>query len=444
MANGPLPPGPKRKLFPFAGIFRDPLRFFSAAARDHGDIVCIASGPQKIFLLNHPDYVADVFVTNQNNFAKGRALEKSKQFLGDGLLTNEGESHRRQRRLVQPAFHRSRVMSYGKTMTDYTLRMSAQWKNGSNLDIAEEMSRLALHIVAKTLFNADVETEAKEIGAALSTIIGNFNRVMLPFSELLIKLPWPSTIRLRRAMTRLDETIFRFIEERRASGRDAGDLLSMLLLAQDEEAPGRGMTDKQVRDEAMTLFLAGHETTANWLAWTWYLLSQNPEAEKRLREELERVLGGRTPAVEDVPQLKFAEMILSESLRMFPPAWIVGRRALHDYPVGGYILPAKSIVVVSQWVMHHDERFFPDPFRFDPLRWTPEAKAARPKFSFFPFGGGARVCIGEAFAWMEATLILATLAQQWRVQLTPGHVVEPLPRITLRPKNGLLMKLEKR
>ena len=420
------------------------MQFFTTAARDYGDIVCLSDGREKLFLLNHPDYIADVLVTNQNNFAKGRALEKSRQFLGNGLLTNEGESHRCQRRLVQPAFHRQRVMSYGKVMTDYTTRLSAPWQNGSTLDIAEEMSRLALNIVAKTLFNADVETEAKEIGAALTTIIGMFNRVMLPFSELLIKLPLPSTIRLRRAMKRLDETVYRFIKERRASGRDAGDLLSMLLLAQDEEASGSGMSDKQVRDEAMTIFLAGHETTANWLAWTWYLLSQNPDAEKKLHEELNRVLAGRTPTVEDVPQLNYTEKILSESLRLFPPAWIVGRRALNDFSVGGYVLPAKSIIVISQYVMHRDGRFYPDPSRFDPERWTPEAKAARPKFSFFPFGGGARVCIGEAFAWMEATLILATLAQQWKMQLVPGHIVEPLPRITLRPKHGLQMKLEKR
>jgi cytochrome P450 len=258
------------------------------------------------------------------------------------------------------------------------------------------------------------------------------------------KLPLPSNFRFLKASQRLDRTIYRIINQRRASGEDRGDLLSMLLLAQDEEGDHTGMTDLQLRDEAMTIFLAGHETTANALTWTWYLLSQHPEVEARLHEEIDSTLEGRLPTADDVPGLRYVDMVFAESMRLYPPAWVMGRQVLSDYPLGEYVAKAGTIILMSPFVMHHDPRYYPDPFRFDPERWTPEARAARPKFAYFPFGGGPRICIGEQFAWMEAVLVIATLAERWRMRLVPGFRVEPKPMITLRQKYGMQMEIEER
>ncbi|MFL6254694.1 MAG: cytochrome P450, partial [Pyrinomonadaceae bacterium] len=299
-------------------------------------------------------------------------------------------------------------------------------------------------IVGRTLFGTETEAEAEEVREALSASMASFGRFMMPFAEFLSRLPLPANKRFEQARARLDAVIYRIIEERRASGEDRGDLLSMLLKAQDEEGDGTGMSDEQLRDEAMTIFLAGHETTANALAWTWYLLSQHTEAEARLHEELDEVLAGRPPSAEDLPRLRYTEMVFAESMRLYPPAWILGRRALEDYEVGGYVIPRNALVILSPYVMHRDPRFYPDPERFDPERWTPEAKAARPQFSYFPFGGGPRRCIGEGFAWMEGVLVVATLAQKWRLRLAPAQRVEPQPVVTLRPRHGVRMTPERR
>jgi cytochrome P450 len=404
------------------------------------------AGPQSVYLLSHPDYVRDVLVTNNARFKKGRALQRAKRLLGEGLLTSEGEFHRRQRRLAQPAFHKQRVAAYGRVMVEYAEGVSARWRDRQELDISEEMMRLTLAVVGKTLFDADVESDADEVGAALTEVMNLFGYLMLPFSELLEKLPLPPRRRFLRARARLDAVIYRIIEERRREGRDRGDLLSTLLDAVDEEGDGTGMTNEQLRDEVMTIFLAGHETTANALTWAWYLLAQNPEAEGRLHAELDEVLaGGRAPAPEDVPALRYTEMVVAETMRLYPPAWTLGRLALEDYEVGGYIIPRGSLVLVSQYVIQRDPRFWPDPERFDPERWTPEAKAARPQFAYFPFGGGPRRCVGEGFAWSEAVLILATLARRWRAHVIPGRAVEARPRITLRPgPGGVPMRIEER
>ena len=376
---------------------------------------------------------------------KGRGLQRAKRLLGEGLLTSENPLHTRQRRLAQPAFHKQRIASYASLMVDYAERHQRErWKDGQTLDVSQEMMHLTLAIVGKTLFDTDTEREAEEVRAALSATMVSFTRFLMPFAELLDHLPLPSTRRFQEARSRLDTIIYRMIDERRKSGADRGDLLSMLLMAQDEEGDGGGMTDEQLRDEAMTIFLAGHETTANALTWTWYLLSQHPEVETRLHEEVDSVLAGRRPTVEDLPRLSYTEMVLAEAMRLYPPAWVLGRRALKDYEVGGYRVPAGSLVIMSQYVTHRDERFFPDPLRFDPERWTPEAKAARPQFSYFPFGGGPRRCIGDGFAWMEGILVIATLAQSWRMRLVPGHPVELRPVVTLRPKHGMRMTLELR
>lgn len=447
MATLKRPPGPKGKLLGgnFTAFRRDSLAYLQKAASEHGDIVYFRFGPQDVFFLNHPDYIKDVLVTHHQSFMKGRALQRAKRLLGEGLLTSEGDFHRRQRRLAQPAFHRGRIASYGTVMTDYAARTSSRWRDGETLDMSQEMMHLTLAIVGKTLFDTDVEAEADEIGAALTTVMELFDFLLMPFSELLEKLPLPlpHVRRFQKAKERLDETIYRIIEERRRSNEDRGDLLSMLLSARDEEGDGGQMNDEQVRDEVMTLFLAGHETTANAMTWTWYLLSQHPDVEAKLHEELSEVLGdGRQPTVEDVPRLRYTEMVVAESMRLYPPAWAIGRLALKGHEVGGYTIPAKALVLLSPYVTHRDARYFPDPTRFDPERWTLEAKESRPQFAYFPFGGGTRRCIGEGFAWMEGILLLATLARDWRMRLVPGHRVETLPVITLRPKHGMRMTLK--
>ena len=406
------------------------------AQQRHGDLVHLKLGPQHVYAVANPEWIKDILVTNQSNFTKSRMLQRAKVLLGEGLLTSEAEFHTRQRRLVQPAFHRDRLAGYAASMVDCAAQCRDRWEPGATYDIAREMNRLTLAIVARTLFSADVSSEADEIGAALTEVLGLFETVLLPFSEWIEKLPFPAVRRFERARDTLDRIIYKIISDRRANPGDSGDLLSMLLMAQDE---GSGMSDKQVRDEALTLFLAGHETTANALTWTWYLLSENPNVERKLHAKIGQVLGDRLPAFEDLPELKYVEMVFAEAMRLYPPAWAIGRRAIDDYQIGDFQIPAKSILLMSPYVVHRDPRWFPAPESFDPDRFLPEAVAARPKFSYFPFGGGARVCIGERFAWMEGVLLLATLAQRWRLRLVPGHPVETRALITLRPKHGMQM-----
>ena len=440
------PPGP-RQVFPLTGLLeyrRGPLPFFQKLAKQFGDLSYFRLGPQPAYFLNHPDFVKQVLVTNNHNFMKGLALQRAKRLVGEGLLTSEGEFHRRQRRLAQPAFHRSRIESYADIMARYAAQTSDEWRDGETRNISEQMMRLTLGIVGKTLFDADVVSDAKNVGEAMTVIVDLFNIITIPFFEVLEKFPLPQLRRFDSAKARLDSIIYRLIDERRRSGRDRGDLLSMLLLAQDVEGDGGQMSDAQLRDELMTIFLAGHETTANALTWTWYLLSKNPDVEEKLHAEVDEVLGGRPPSFEDVPQLKYTEMVLTESMRLFPPAWALGRLTLDDVEIGGYVLQKRSLVLMSQFVMHRDGRFFGDPERFDPGRWTEEARESRPQFSYFPFGGGPRRCIGEGFAWMEGILVLATVAQQWCLRLVPGHTVALRPAITLRPKHGIQMVVSRR
>ena len=440
------PPGPRRSLasaLPF-GLGRDPLSFITGLARTYGDISHANAAGEHLVFLNHPQLVKDVLITHQRNFRKGRGLERARKLLGDGLLTSEGETHLRQRRLIQPAFHKERIASYAGAMTECADRVRQRWQDGSTMDVSEEMMRLTLAIVGRTLFDADVEAQARGVGAALTAVLNSFWTTMLPFADLLEKLPIPVLRRGREARAELDAIIYGLIGERRKTPGDRGDLLSMLLMAQDEEQGGRSMSDAQVRDEAMTIFLAGHETTANALAWTWYLLSDAPAVEARLHEEVDRVLGGRMPMMSDIPQLSYVEQVITESMRLYPPAWIIGRRAIGEYAVGGYVLPPRSILLMSPYVLQRDGRFFPEPDRFVPERWTPEFKQALPPFAYFPFGGGTRRCIGESFAWMELVLVTAAIAQQWRLRLVPSHPVVPQPVVTLRMKHGLQMTAERR
>jgi cytochrome P450 len=423
---------------------RDPIAFFENAAGRYGDVVHYRLGRERVYLLRRPEHVQEVLVTRQHDFAKGRGLQWARLFLGDGLLTSEPPLHTRQRRLSQPAFHRARIASYAAVMVEHASRAAERWRDGDVLDVAPEMSALTLGIAGKTLFDADVEGAAAEIGESLTAIMRLFPRFTLPLAGLVHRLPLPSNLRFRRARRRLDATIYGLIAERRRTGADHGDLLSMLVHARDEEGDGGRMTDVQLRDELMTLLLAGHETTANALVWTFYLLSQHGSAEAALHAEIEEVLGSRTAAFEDLPRLRWTEAVLAESMRLYPPAPMLGRRALRDVTLGGYTIPARAIVLVSPWLTHRDPRLYPDPLRFDPGRWTPEARAARPRFAYFPFGGGARQCIGESFAWMEGTLVLATIARRWRLRLVPGHPVVPQALMTLRPRYGMRMALQRR
>ncbi|HJT23750.1 MAG TPA: cytochrome P450, partial [bacterium] len=414
------------------------------AARAHGDACCFQVGPWRSYLFNHPDLIQEFFSQLQN-FQKEPALRITKTVLGEGLLTSEGELHKRQRRLIQPAFHRQRIASYAAIMVEKALSTASSWEEGRTLDVNEEMMHLALSIVGQSLFGTQLEGEAESIDRALGTALKVFKDWMYrPFPTFWGKFPFPKTLKVRKARRELDKTVFAMVARHRQRGTDNGDLLSMMLFAEDAEGGGGRMSDTQVRDEAMTLLLAGHETVGNALTYCWYLLAQNPEAEAKLHAELDAVLGDRPPALEDYPRLAYTEQVFAESMRILPPAWAVGYQALKDTKIGGYDVPKGAVVNVAQYLMHHDPRYWPDPEKFEPERFTPEAKVSRPRFAYFPFGGGTRQCIGESFAWMEGVLVLATLARQWRPRPVEGFKLEFFPSITLRPKHGLPMVMLRR
>jgi cytochrome P450 len=441
-----FPPGLNVNLLFYAlSRFRpgDPIRVFQHLAKTYGDAAHYKLGRQHVVFLNSPEYIREILVVQNSNFVKERTVQRMKMLVGDGLITSEDPFHRKQRILAQPAFYRQRISGYAEAIVQKAAMARDRWRAGNELDVSLEMMHLALDIIAKTLFDTDVAAEVEEISREVNAIMRLYNfLVMVPYAEMLQHYPLPGMRRFRRARSQLDGIVYRMIEEHRLDKQDRGDLLSMLLSARYED--GTTMPDLQVRDEVMTIFLAGYETIANALTWTWYLLSQNPEAERRMHEELDFVLGGREATYEDIPKLKYTEMVLAESMRLYPPAWAMGRHALEDFSLGPYFMPKGTNVFLCQYVMHRDRRYFPDPERFDPDRWAPEAKASRPRFSYFPFGAGARQCIGESFAWMEGILILATLAQRWRLRLAPGHPVALQPLITLRPKYGMKMIVEER
>ncbi len=391
-----------------------------------------------------PEYINEILVVRQRSFVKGRPLEVAKNLLGEGLLTSEGEVHRRQRRIVQPAFHREKVEAYAKIMTDYAIRLHQRWRGGDTVDMAQEMMRMALGISGKTMFNTDVEKDAGDVGTALTSAMKLFDRLSIPLIEVMLKLPLPSTLRFRRAKKLLDSKIYRIIHEHREHGEDQGDLLSLLLVAGDAEENGKRLTDPELRDQALIFFLAAYDTTALALTWTWYLLSQSPECEAALHHELNTVLAGRVPTIEDIHNLKYARAVFAESLRLYPPGYVIARRALEDFQLDGYVVPSGTTVLMSPYLIHRDPRYYEKPEVFDPGRWLLQPENERPKFSYFPFGGGARVCIGDSFSWTEGTLVLATLAQHWKPKLVPGHPVAYLPLLNLRPKHGMRMVLERR
>ena len=466
-----FPPGPTYKLPGklLRQFIRDPINTLSTIAREYGEISYFKLGPEHVYLINNPDYVEKVLIYDHRNFKKGKRLQTAKAVLGEGLVTSEGDFHNHQRRLIQPIFHPKQIMIYSNIMTDYAVRMHNGWKDGSTVDISEEMMRLTLGIICKSVLNYDVESEAQEVGKALTTVRNYSKRLQSPIGQVLNKIPiLPAPKRAREAREKLDSLVYGLISDRRQqeeSGNEMryDDLLSRLMQAQESNTANHvsnngipststsptstsdgKMSDKQVRDEVMTIFIAGHETTSNALTWTFYLLSQYSNVERKLHDEIELVLGNRIPTVDDIPKLQYTEMVLRESMRIFPPVWTMGRRVENDYSVGEYTIPVGSSILMCQYVMHHDPRYYEKPEEFNPDRWTDDFKTRLPRFSYFPFGGGIRGCIGESFAWMEGVLIIATIAQEWSMHLVPSQRIKLDPAITLRSKYGMKMKLSQR
>jgi cytochrome P450 len=483
------PPGPS-SLLPsklLRQFINNPIEMLMKIAYTYGDISHFKFGRQHVYLVNNPQYIENILIRDHQNFIKSRGLQVSKRILGEGLVTSEGEYHDKQKRIIQPAFHPNRVKNYGHMMVDYAERISERWQDKMVIDIHSEMMHITSAIIAKSVLGSNiVDIESHKVNNALLTSMEYLNRILMPFGELIEKMPLlPINKDFRSAKNTLDSIVYRMIKEHRDSTgiekKPKGDkkddddnnnknvnlhrnhdLLYTLMEAQDQEAGIKQMSNIQLRDEVMTIFLAGHETTATALTWTFYLLSRHPDVERRVYEELCSVLRDknnddndlnqskdctatlRLPTIEDISKLEYTEKVLRESMRLYPPAWTLGRQALTDYVIDKYVIPSGSIILMSQYVMHHNARYFPNPEVFDPDRWTKEFKSVLPRFSYFPFGGGIRGCVGEPFAWIEGILVIATVYRKWKMHHDPEHKVELKPLITLRPKYGMRMKLERR
>jgi cytochrome P450 len=439
-----LPPGLKHNLVWYT--FRkfqpmDPIGLFQYLAGEFGDIAHYKLGHMHIVFLNRPDYIREVLVVQNDNFAKERTVQRMKMLLGEGMINSEGEQHRDQRRAAQPAFHRQQVSGYGRQMVAEAESLSESWQDGEEIDLAQEMMRLTLDIVAKTLFSTELGGEVQELTTAINEIMGMYNfLVALPAVDLLVHLGIPGVAGFAPAKRRVDAVVYRMIETHRRQ-KNSRDLLDMMIASEENST---STSDESLRDQVITIFLAGYETVANVLIWSWYLISQHPLVEEMLQDELTRVLAGRAPVMEDVPNLRYLESVIAESMRLYPPAWAMGRRARQDFSLGDYRLPRGTTVLISQFVTHRDPRFFKDPLRFMPERFAAGGRNSFPKFSYFPFGAGGRQCIGEAYAWTESILVMATIAQRWRLTLVPGQKIEPQALITLRAKHGIRARLEAR
>ena len=400
-----------------------------------------------VVLLHDPADIAEVLIDKAAFFGKDRTQKRMKILLGEGMITSDGEVHNRARRIAAPAFHRRRIERYAGQIVEIAAGVSAQWQPGAEFDIAAEMMRLALQVTARTLFDTEVTAEIHEINDQVNVIMElYYYLITLPRAELLLNWPLKKMKRFRAAKARLDRVVGQMVSARRVETNlgSRGDLLSMLILARDDEGSGLRLSAVELRDQVLTLFLAGYETVANALAWTWLLLGQNPEVQVRLDAELDSVLDGGLPTLEDMPRLEYTTMVLSESMRLYPPAWAMGREVLEDVSIGPYRFRKGTSVFFSQYLVQRDPRWFPEPERFLPERFTPAEKVRRPRFAYFPFGGGGRQCIGESFAWMEAVLSLATIARRWQIRLVPGQTIGLQPKITLRPKNGIRVRVYSR
>ncbi|MGE3799654.1 MAG: cytochrome P450 [Candidatus Kapaibacterium sp.] len=447
-AESLAPPSPPTRGFlgHYRQITTDPLRFFRESVRTYGDLVYLRVGKINIYLINDPEDIERMLVTENRNFLKPKLLHLAEETLGRGLLTSEGKFWLRQRRLAAPAFHKKRIEEYGRTMVEKTEKMLDFWNRTRHVDLHATMMALTLEIVTTTLFGTDIDQEEeRRVGHILEVALDRFMDYQ-SFAYIFFDwLPRPKKLRFQKAKRGLDEIIFEIIKERRASGitpEDDPTLLGMYLAARDDD--GSGMSDEQLRDEAITIFLAGHETTANLLTFAFYLLSRNPKKRELLEEELDRVLGNRNPTVDDLPNLTFAKQVVKETLRLFPPAWRVGRENIESWKIGKHEIPPKSQIFACQWILHRDPRWFNEPEEFLPERWTEEFEAGLPRYAYFPFGGGPRLCIGYAFAEMEAALVLSTIARQVRLNYSEESEPELYPSITLRPRDGLRVEIQRR
>ncbi len=443
-------PGPRGNwlLGSLPALRRDMLGFFETCQREYGDAAYFRVGQRRSMLLSHPANIEQVLVTDNKKFIKNFAVSFFlRPLLGNGLLVNEGENWLRQRRLIQPTFAKPRLEHYSHAMVELTDRMLQSWQTGDERDMAREMMQLTMAIAGKTLLGVDVGDRYREVVVCLEGVMHDFLARFRSPLPLPYWLPTPGNWWLKRTIRRLDGILQQMIDERRAviasESESRGDFLSLLIAARDE-ADGTPLSNQQVRDEVMTMFLAGHETTANALSWTWYLLGQHPEQQQRVRNEVDDVLHGRPPTPADMPRLAHCERIIREAMRLYPPAYVIGRRCEEDCTIGSHFIPAMTNVLMSQWVVHRDERWFENPHEFRPDRWTPEFTHALPKYAYFPFGGGPRACIGKEFAMLEAVLILATMAQRIELQLIDEEPLPILPAITLRPAKPVLMRVRSR
>jgi cytochrome P450 len=445
LARSATPPGPRGHLVlgSLREVQRDPLGMLRDGFRDHGDVVRLRFGTTRALLLAHPEHIGRVLHDNHRNYDKHNVdYAVLRRLLGNGLLTSDGEFWRRQRRLMAPMFHRQRVAGFCNLMVNSTLEMLERWdamaRSGESFDVAAEMTRLTLPIVAKALFSADVSDDAEAIGAALTEVNRQLGESGL--LDVFWRTPTPHKRRFRAAVQTLDEVVGKIIDARRRATHRNEDLLSMLLDAVDEDT-NKGMTPRQVRDEVLTVLLAGHETTANALAWTWYLLARNLAAENKLHDEIASTVGERAPGAPDLPQLRYTRMVIEESMRLYPPAWAISRNAIGEDEIGGYPVRPRTNIIICSFVTHRHPSFWEEPERFDPERFSSERSQRRPDFAYLPFGGGPRICIGNGFATTEAQLVVATIAKRYRLRLVPGHPVELHPLITLRPRHGIRMTL---
>ncbi len=447
MPTTTFPPGPKGRLISghLADFRAGSLEFLTDCARRYGDFVPLRIGFKKILLVSDPTAIEEVLITKSRDFIKHFGLKQTRMLLGNGLLNSEGDFWLRQRRLAQPAFHRDRILAYGRVMIDHARAMLAGWRDGDRRDLVVEMMELTLRIAAKTLFDAEETGDAQVIREQLAKSIRMFNERFIALIRFPLSWPTPRNLRMRRVTDALNAVIYKYIEQRRREGVGRrSDLLSLLLHARDELGDGTGMTDAQLRDEVMTLFLAGQETTALALAWTWYLLAQYPEVEERLLTEVNEVLSDRPLTVEDVSRLKYAEAVILESMRLHPPAYVLGREAIRDTEIGGYRIPKGMTIFMAQWVTQRDPRWWDQPEKFRPERWLDGSTKNLPKFAYFPFGGGPRICIGNTFAIMETVVVLTEVVRRFHFERTSNEPIPPMPSITVRPTKPLDVVLHAR
>lgn len=430
------PPGPGGLSLrgALSGFRGDPVEFLLQTAREYGDVSSFRLGLTRAYLVNRPDLIEEVLVHGVRYFTKSAVLQRAHSLLGDGLFTDEGDFHAGQRKAIDPAVYDERLARCADVVAKAGAKLDDCWRDGDTVDIAQEMMNVTLGIAGQALLGQDIETKAGELGAALTAMLASFDTMISPFGSLTA-----AARRHRDAERGLDETIHRLVRDRRESGADTGDLLSLLVRSGEDPR----LTDRQVRDELLTLLVAATETTATSLTWTLYLLSQSPELAERLRRELQEVAGDRPPGWNDIPYLIYTGRVFSETLRLYPPNWAMARMARSEFRLFNYIVPKKAVCIMSPYVMHRHPRFWPDPEKFDPDRWTPEKTEMRPRFAYFPFGGAPRRRLGERLAWMQGILLLAAIGRKWRLRHLPDHPVEVHPQITLRPRHGMPMKLER-